>query len=258
VNFLRSEMAPTFAKRVVKSTLGSLGYTLLDLSKNNDLRVFLPGHLKSVLESLQVNCIIDVGANKGEYGLMLRRIGYQGRIISFEPVREVFDKLKQTAAGDESWTTLNFACGSEESERDINIFALDVLNSLLPPSPQMSLIDPAGVGRTEKVKVVRLESIFDEVINGLDDARVFLKTDAQGYDLEVIKGAGKGLTQVVGLQSEIAVQPLYLGVPDYLEFLAFCRERGFEPTGFFPIFHSPTSRQMIELDAVLTRREAVC
>jgi len=251
-------MAPAFAKRMVKSTLGSLGYTVLDLSKNNDLRVFLPGHLKSVLKSLQVNCVIDVGANQGEYGLMLRRIGYQGRIISFEPVREVFDRLKQTASGDDSWKTLNFACGNEESEKDINIFGLDVLSSLLPPSPQMALIDPQGVGRTEKVRVVRLDSIFDEVINGLDHPRVFLKTDAQGYDLEVIKGGGERLTQVIGLQSEIAVQPLYLGVPDYLEFLAFCRELGFEPTGFFPIFHSPTTKQMIELDAVLTRSEAVC
>lgn len=251
-------MAPAFAKRMVKSTLGSLGLTLLDLSKNNDLRVFLPGHLKSVLESLQINCVVDVGANKGEYGLMLRRIGYQGRIISFEPVREVFDQLKQTAAGDDLWTTLNLACGSEESEKDINIFGLDVLSSLLPPAPQMSLIDPVGVGRTEKVKVVRLDSMFDEIIKGLDHPRVFLKTDAQGYDLEVIKGAGKRLMEVAGLQSEIAVQPLYLGVPNYLEFLAFCRELGFEPTGFFPIFHSPVTRQMVELDAVLTRCEAVC
>jgi len=251
-------MAPAFAKRMVKSTLGSLGFTLLDLSKNNDLRVFLPGHLKSVLEVLQVNCVIDVGANIGEYGLMLRRIGYQGRIISFEPVREVFDKLKETSAADDSWTTLNFACGSEESEKDINIFGLDVLSSLLPPSPQMSLIDPAGVGRTERVRVVRLDSIFDELIKGVPNPRVFLKTDAQGYDLEVIKGGGKRLAQVVGLQSEIAVQPLYVGVPDYLVFLAFCRELGFEPTGFFPIFHSPVSKQMIEFDAVLTRREAVC
>jgi FkbM family methyltransferase len=258
VNFVVAEMAPAFAKRMVKSTLGSLGFTLLDLSKNNDLRVFLPGHLKSVLEILQVNCVIDVGANIGEYGLMLRRIGYRGRIVSFEPVREVFDKLKETSAGDDSWTLLNFACGSDESEKDINIFGLDVLSSLLPPSPQMSLIDPVGVARTETVRVVRLDSILDELIKGVDNPRVFLKTDAQGYDLEVIKGAGKRLSQVVGLQSEIAVQPLYVGVPDYLDFLAFCRELGFEPTGFFPIFHSPVSKQMIELDAVLTRREAVC
>jgi FkbM family methyltransferase len=251
-------MAPTSPKRFAKSALRSLGYTLLDLNKNNDLRVFLPGHLKSVLATLNVNCVIDVGANIGEYGLMLRRIGYQGRIISFEPVREVFNKLKQTAAADDSWTVLNFACGSQDAERSINIFGLDVLNSLLPPSPQMSLIEPTGVAKTEMVTMRRLDSMFDEITSGLDDPRVFLKTDAQGYDLEVIRGAGECLAQVVGMQSEIALQPLYLGVPDYLEFLAFCRELGFEPTGFFPIFHSPASKQMVELDAVLTRREAVC
>src|SRR6266436_659552 len=112
-------MALSFAKRFAKSTLESLGYTLLDLGKNNDLRVFLPGHLKSVFATLRINCVFDVGANVGEYGLMLRRIGYQGRIISFEPVRGIFEKLKQTAAGDDAWTTMNIACGSSEEERSI-------------------------------------------------------------------------------------------------------------------------------------------
>ena len=248
-------MAPSIAKRFAKSTLRSLDYTLLDLRKNNDLRVFLPGHLKSVFATLKINCVIDVGANVGEYGLMLRRIGYQGRIISFEPVHEIFEKLKQTAAGDDAWTTLNIACGSSEEERSINIFSLGVLNSLLPPSPQMSSIDAVGVERTETVSVRRLDSLFDEAIYGLDEPRVFLKTDAQGYDLEVIRGAGERVREVLGLQSEIALQPLYLGVPDYLEFLEECRKLGFEPTGFFPIFHCPTSKQMVELDAVLTRRQ---
>ncbi len=249
-------MAPSIAKRLAKSTLRSLDYTVLDLRKNNDLRVFLPGHLKSVFATLKINCVIDVGANVGEYGRMLRRIGYRERIISFEPVRGVFEKLKQTAAGDNAWMTLNIACGSIEEERSINIFSLEVLNSLLPPSPQMNSIDPAGVERTETVSVRRLDSLFEEAISGLRHPRVFLKTDTQGFDLEVIKGAGECLQQVLGLQSEIALQPLYMGVPDYLEFLEECRKLGFEPTGFFPIFHCPTSKQMVELDAVLTRRPA--
>ena len=251
-------MAPTVVKRFTKSALASRGYTLLDLSKNNDLSVFLPGHLKSVLATLRINCVIDVGANVGEYGLMLRRIGYQGRIVSLEPVRDIYDKLEKVARLDRGWITWNIACGSADEQRAMNLFSIDLLNSLLPPSPQMSLIDPAGIKRVETVTVRRLDSLFEEAINGLGEARVFLKTDTQGYDLEVIKGAGERMSQVFGLQSEIAVQPLYVGVPDYLQFLEYCRKLGFEPTGFFPIFYSPLTKQMVELDAVLTRGEAVC
>ena len=241
------------AKRLVKSSLRSLGYTLLDLSKNNDLRVFLAGHLKSVFETLRINCVIDIGANVGDYGRMLRQFGYAGRIVSIEPVRAAFERLQEAAAGDRDWVTLRFACGSREEDRSINLFSLDVLNSLLQPSEHFRMIDPEGVQTTERVTVRRLDSIFDEALRSIEGPRVFLKTDTQGFDLEVLRGAGDRIREVVGLQSEVSLQPLYENVPDYLRVLSYCREIGFQPTGFFPIFHSPLTRQMVEMDAVLTR-----
>ena len=48
--------------------------------------------------------------------------------------------------------------------------------------------------------------------------------------------------------------PLYVGAADYLEFLAYCRNLGFEPTGFFPIVNSPVSGHLVECDVVLVRR----
>lgn len=242
------------AKRIVKSSLGSVGFTLHDLRKNNDLRVFLPGHLKSLLTKLEINCVIDVGANVGEYGRMLRRIGYRGRIVSIEPVNEVFERLKATAAGDDGWLTLNMACGSAEETRSINVFSQSTLSSLLSPSSNMQAIDPGRVKRTETVNVRRLDSFFEETIRELDDPRVFLKTDVQGLDIEVIRGAGECLNQVQGVQAEISMIPLYVGAPDYLEFLAYCRNLGFEPTGFFPIVNSPVSGHLVECDVVLVRR----
>ncbi len=226
---------------------------MLDLKKNNDLRVFLAGHLKSVFATLQINCVIDVGAHIGEYGQMLRQIGYEGRIVSIEPARAAFARLQESAASDPEWITLQIACGSAEEVRSINLFSLDVLNSLLPPSEHFREIDPAGVMTTETVTVRRLDSIFDEAIRSIEQPRVFLKTDTQGFDLEVLKGAGDRISEVVGLQSEVALQPLYENIPDYLQFLSYCRGIGFLPTGFFPIFHSPLTKQMVEMDAVLTR-----
>jgi len=249
-------MVPSFAKRIAKSSLSTLGLSLHDLRKNNDLSVFLPGHLKALLSRLKINCVIDVGANVGQYGLMLRRIGYDGRIVSIEPVREVFERLNAAADADDEWRTLNTACGSREETRAINVFAKSALNSLLSPSPNLLRLelDPSPIERTETVNVVRLESLFDEMLAGIDDPRVFLKIDCQGLDLEVLKGAGEGMTKVEGLQSEVSAIPLYLGVPDYLEFLSYCRNLGFEPTGFFPVVNSPVGGHLIECDVVLIRR----
>src|SRR5436190_19534050 len=208
-------MVPRFAKRLAKSSLRTLGLSLHDLRKTNDLSVFLPGHLKSLLDRLEINRVIDVGANVGQYGKMLRRIGYKGRIFSIEPVGEVFEKLSAAADGDDEWMTLKMACGSTEETRSINIFPKSALNSFLSPSPNMRTLDPdSRVERTETVDVVRLESLLAKIMSGIENPRVFLKLDCQGLDLEVLEGLGEGITKVYGLQSEVTAIPQYLGVPD--------------------------------------------
>ena len=119
----------------------------------------------------------------------------------------------------------------------------------------MHTLDPGcPVERTETVDVIRLESLLDGILSGIDHPRIFLKIDCQGLDLEVLKGLGEGISKVDGLQSEVSAIPLYLGVPDYLDFLSFCRNLGFEPTGFFPVVNSPTGGHLMECDAVLIRR----
>jgi len=118
----------------------------------------------------------------------------------------------------------------------------------------MPKIDPCAITRTESVCVTRLESLFDEMLSGIDAPRVFLKMDCQGFDLEVIKGAGEALNKVEGLQSELSAIPLYIGVPDYLECLSYYRSLGFEPTGFFPVVNSPVGGHLVECDVVLIRR----
>ena len=41
--------------------------------------------LDAVLRSREINCVIDVGGNRGHFGERLRALGYRGRIVSFEP-----------------------------------------------------------------------------------------------------------------------------------------------------------------------------
>jgi hypothetical protein len=75
------------------------------LELERDLYAYLlPQHLMALLELYRVNCVLDVGANRGQYGTLLREAGYAGRIVSFEPVPHIAQQLEAVAAKDGNWS----------------------------------------------------------------------------------------------------------------------------------------------------------
>src|SRR5579864_1371671 len=89
--------------------------------------------LKNVLGKLSINCVIDVGANQGQFGTLLRRIGYRGWIISFEPVRASYEALDALAAKEKLWRVFPYALGAENERRQINVTDESVFSSFLAP-----------------------------------------------------------------------------------------------------------------------------
>ena len=59
--------------------------------------------LRGALELHGITVVLDVGANEGQYGVQLRRSGYGGRIVSFEPGSEAHASVTACAAADEKW-----------------------------------------------------------------------------------------------------------------------------------------------------------
>src|SRR5262249_20346310 len=78
-----------------------------------------------LFQHIGINCVLDVGANVGDYGLALRSLGYKGWILSFEPVSATYARLAENAKGDPRWATFRFALGDENAERAINVMSSD-------------------------------------------------------------------------------------------------------------------------------------
>ena len=178
--------------------------------------------LKRLLDALDVNCVLDVGANKGQFAQELRGIGFRGLIVSFEPLRDEFDELSRRFREDRQWRGFRLALGAEPGQATINVLpGLTVLSSLLEwhqSAPRM---------QAHPVEVRRLDAIFRSALEGIPEPRVLLKMDTQGYDLNVFKGAQGCLDHIVALQSELAVVPLYREMPHYLEALTTYEQAGF-------------------------------
>lgn len=209
-----------------------------------------------VLRELDINCVLDVGANIGQFARSVRRAGYQGRIVSFEPLPALVEKLTARAARDHDWRVFDCGLGDADAEAQINVTP-GTMSSLLEPSPfgkqwSARLRDM----QPQTIQLRRLDSVFDEATARIPNPRVYLKMDTQGYDLQTFRGAGDRLADVLGMQSEVSCIPIYDGMPRLPEQLSEYESAGFELAGMFPVTRHRATMRVIEFDVVLIRADA--
>ena len=230
------------------------GYDFVKLSRMpyHDINV----HLRALFRLLDINCVLDVGANMGQYATGLRRAGYAGHILSFEPLRECYAALIRQQ--DERWHVFNYALGSSDQILDIHIARKNVFSSFLQPNQYAAerFRESSRVAGTEQVTVKKLDSIFNRIVP-VSDPRVFLKLDTQGYDLEVLKGARQVMPLIPGLQSEISCKAIYSGMPTHIESLNFIDELGYEITDIYPLSHDKHDMSLLEFDCVFKKKREI-
>jgi FkbM family methyltransferase len=206
-------------------------------------------YIKRLIDHYQIGLVLDVGANVGQFGSAMRSIGYKGRIISFEPASKSFQELSTAARGDRNWQVCNYALGDCRATLELNVMSASVFSSFYRPSVAETdrFVDGNTVQRTEAVEVRTLMEVAGDL--GIREllARTFLKCDTQGFDINVLRGAGALLGTIRMLQVELAVRRIYdhsTGMNDMLEFL---ETAGFSPVSMFPITRL-TDWSAIEVD----------
>jgi FkbM family methyltransferase len=222
-------------------------------------RLWICGHLRELFTRLNVTGVWDVGANAGQYADLLRSfVRYDGTLLSFEPVGFMYKTLRERAKSDDRWRVFGIALGSSNGERAIKVARNPVLSSFLDRSAYsiQTLGGKTNVRGEEVVTVRTVDSIATEIMDGGADARVFMKLDTQGWDLEVLRGAEDLLSRVVGIQTEVSIKPLYEGMPHYTETFDYVQSKGFELSGVFPVLRDERLR-LVELDCVFVRPEEI-
>jgi FkbM family methyltransferase len=234
--------------RLAKRTVRSLGYEVR-IDRRSLSRA--PRGLADFLASRKVDLVLDVGANVGQYAQALRARGYAGRIISFEPVRDVFRELESAAASDPLWEVRNVALGAHPGVAAINVSTATEFSSFMPlTTAALRHNSEAEATRTEEVEVQRLDDIF----SALRAEAVFLKIDVQGFEEQVLAGAESCLRALAGVQLELPLEHMYSGDWDLQRALAYMAERGFTPSQVYPnnkLAYDPVSA--VEIDCVFRR-----
>ncbi len=209
--------------------------------------------LTELLERHQVSLVLDVGANIGQYAISLRNNGYSGRIVSFEPLSSAHAELTANASTDPLWHVApRCAVGAAPGETEVNISPESDMSSLLPLTEDAA--EKFASVRMTGSETVAITTLAAEVPRYADAGEpVFVKSDTQGYEAEVLTGLGGAADRVIGLQLELSLVPIYQGQPDYLTVLNSVRHLGFSPHLVIPGYFSRHHGQMIEFDVVCFR-----
>lgn len=182
--------------------------------------------IEQLLNYLNIKCVLDVGANEGQYAKNIRIGGYRNRIISFEPIQEPFTKLRQLSANDLLWDVYNMALGNFDGQTDINISGNSVSSSILEINDMHTNAAPESkyIG-SQRIEIRTMDTIFAGL--NIADQNIFMKIDTQGFEKNVLLGAKLTLKSIKAIQLEMSVQPLYQGEELYYQLSDYLYKEGF-------------------------------
>lgn len=211
---------------------------------NSDLR-----RRKKLFKQFRINKILDVGANTGQYAKLIRKLGFDGEIISFEPLTKAYNQLVLNAIKDKKWKTYNLALGNKEEELELNISRnvysssiLEITAKHINSAPESDYIDK------ERVKVKKLDILYDKLVAEGDI--VFLKIDVQGFEKNVLEGAIKILPKLKGIQLEMSIIELYKGEMLFSEMVNFLEKQGFKLYSLENGFYNNNTGQLLQVDGI--------
>jgi FkbM family methyltransferase len=181
-------------RSLVKGALGLCGYV-------NYRKSFLPKGVDWVWDisrlcgDTPVQVIFDVGANEGQTSKHLAREFPRAAIYAFEPSKVTHDILRSRMAEFSQVLPRQIALGDSPGRKSLLIE---------PGWTQMNrIVDHAGETPLECVEQVQVTTI-DEFCTSESISRIdILKTDTEGYDLQVLRGGDKMLEAVQYVVSEV-------------------------------------------------------
>jgi FkbM family methyltransferase len=240
-------------KLTIKKLLSFFNYRFYKktIANSSDLQ------LLKLIDSLSINKVFDIGANEGQFGQSIRKGGYKGQIVSFEPQSDAWIELKKNANNDSNWLIHErVAIGNSNGEIKINISNNSVSSSVLPMLKQHSSAASDSVYIAEEtVPIVTFDSIASQYLN--NESNIFLKIDTQGFEWEVLEGAKDTLNFVNGVIVELSLVPLYDGQRLWKDIINKLENEGFTLWALQEVFTDPNTGQSHQFDGIYIKNRFI-
>lgn len=236
-------------KRLIRILIRKLGVDLIKFDKYSNAENLV----LTTLNKFNIDLIIDIGANTGQFANNIRAIGFKKRIISFEPLTKEHSDLSKRASSDNEWIVApKMAIGEYDGIVEINIAAnsgsssiLNMTTSHLNAAPESKYINK------ENVEIKKLDTIAPLYFDGFKNP--LLKIDAQGYESKILDGAEEVISKFKGLICELSLTSLYDGSESWVVMTERIEKLGFTLWSIEPGFTDPHTGRMLQVDATFFR-----
>ena len=229
-------------KQLFRSFLHRLGFDLVRYAPTAAARAVRANpkqkgsNLFKSLTLHEIDFMLDVGANVGQFALHMYEIGYEGRIVSVEPVMAARERLLEASVAESRWQIAErCALGDRNGETELHVAQDAKHSSVLTVLPQYLEVAP-------KAAAIATETVPLHTVNGClrqyrGSARnPFLRISVQGYEDRVLDGAEAVLPEIEGLHIEFSFLPLYQDQGLFDELFAQIKGKGFSLYNLYPSF----------------------
>jgi len=230
------------AKLLIKSLFRACG---LDIRRTPRFKPY------EWLKNMNIQTILDIGANTGQFAAQFHSLFPDAKLYSFEPLEDCYDKLLEKMSQFSKFHAFNFALGDKNGEAQIFRNDSTPSSSLLPMGEIHKKAFPFTKHTTpQTIKIRRLDDILGE-LDIVDN--ILVKIDVQGTEDKVILGGEELICRASVLILETSFQPLYEGQLLFNQIYDLLREKGFVYAGSEHNIRNPQDGSILQCDSVFLR-----
>jgi len=236
-------------KKTIKKFLSKLDLKVMVQSKNQsnfDILIKL-------INKYKIDLVLDVGANKGQFAKELRNLEYYKKIVSFEPVSNIYKVLLKNSSRDPEWDIYERCClGECDGFTEINISSYSQSSSILNFTYLHLNAKPSAVMvKKEKVKMYKLDTAIKNIT--VENKKILLKLDTQGYEGKILDGAENILKNVDIIICEMSLKEVYEGQELFKEIIERLNKQNFKIASLQNGFFDQKSDHLLQIDAIFVK-----
>jgi FkbM family methyltransferase len=215
-------------KKLLHQLVKKAGY---QLSKRDFMPsgISLERDMSQTIDLLSIKTVFDIGANKGDMALYFNEVFPNATISAFEPISSTYQLLVSACRSQSKIKPIQLGFAEEAGSVKVYLQTDHGLNSI---NNFVNKPDEKNGGKYEEIQLDTLDGYCKK--NNIERIDL-LKTDAEGLDLKIIKGAEGMLNagKIKFILAEVGFNEDNLRNTFFEELRVYLYNKGFKIRGFY-------------------------